>query len=312
MKTDSLRICKIWQGLVRIVCFAGLVVASDCPGDDWPHWMGPGTDGIWNEIGTIDQFPETGPKVLWRQQIGSGYAGPSVVGEQLFIMDRTTLEDRAGDKVENNIKQIGKIVGGERVRCLNTKTGEEVWSHEYECDYKIAYPTGPRCTPAVAGDQVFTLGAMGRLICFDKATGDVVWEKELTSEYETKPPVWGYASHPFVKGDMLLVPVGGKGSGVVAFNRNTGEEIWRAVTTTDICYAPLVMYEPDGAERQSIFWHADGITSFESGNRRGLLVHPISRGAKSVANRDRHADARRQSIIDQRVLQRLVVAGDRF
>ena len=262
------------------------LVSDNCKADDWPRWMGPKVDGVWRETGMIDAFPESGPNILWRQEIGSGYAGPSVVGDQLFIMDRTE-DENVGIKVENDFKKAGQIAGGERVCCRNVKTGEVAWSHQYDCPYEIAYPTGPRCTPTVDGDFVYTLGAMGRLICLKKDSGDVVWEKELTKEYETKPPVWGYASHPLVDGEKLLVPVGGKGTAVVAFNKMTGEEIWRAVTTLDICYAPLVMFEPKDAngERQLIFWHADGVTSLnpDSGEEHWYFKFPEERNASQTA-----------------------------
>ncbi len=236
--------------------------------DDWPRWMGANMDAIVKETGLIDKFPDTGPHVVWRQPIGGGYAGPSVVGNRVFIMDRTA-DKGDGGKVENNIRKAGEIAGGERIQCLDAETGEQIWQHVYDCPYKIAYPTGPRTTPAVDGEYVFTLGAMGHLICFKSGSGDVVWEKNLTEEYETKPPVWGYSSHPLVDGDNLIVPVGGEGSGVVAFNKRTGEEVWKAVTTLDIAYAPLVIYEKevDGKnQRQLIFWHAEGITSLDPKN----------------------------------------------
>jgi outer membrane protein assembly factor BamB len=106
-----------------------------------------------------------------------------------------------------------------------------------------------------------------------------------------KPPLWGYASHPLVVGDSLIVPVGGKGSGVVAFNKATGEELWKSVTTFDICYAPLMMYEPrdakgeKGAESQLIFWHADGVTSLnpESGKEYWTVKFPEERNASQTA-----------------------------
>ena len=146
--------------------------------DDWPRWMGPNMDAVVNESGLISKFPEGGPEVLWRQPIGPGYAGPSVVGDHLYVMDRT--EDAGkGNEVENAIKKAGQVAGGERVQCLNIQTGEQVWAHTYDCPYKIAYPTGPRTTPAVDGDHVYTLGAMGHLICFKSKSGEVVWEKEL-------------------------------------------------------------------------------------------------------------------------------------
>jgi outer membrane protein assembly factor BamB len=213
---------------------------------------------VLNDTDLIDSIPENGLETQWRIPIGAGYSGPSVVGERLFITDRTVPEAEPG---EGETKP-GEIPGGERFRCINANSGEVIWKHEYDCPYKIAFPVGPRCTPTVDGEHVYSLGAMGDLICFQVADGKIVWQKKLCEEYDTKPPLWGFSSHPFVDGDKLLVPVGGEGTGVVAFNKMTGEEIWRSVTTMDVAYAPLVMYEADD-ERQLIFWHADGVTSLD-------------------------------------------------
>jgi outer membrane protein assembly factor BamB len=252
-------------GFSRVLILASsLLIAcqaiQNVSADDWPRWMGPQYDGIWRETGMIDSFPESGPKVLWRQAIGAGYSGPSVAGGRIFSMDRTR-DDGVGIKVENKVP--GAMPGGERIRCLDLKTGTELWSHTYDCPYKIAYPTGPRCTPTVDGEFVYTLGAMGHLKCLTAAKGDLIWEKQLTEVYEARPPFWGYASHPFVDGENLIVPVGGKGTGLVAFEKKTGKEVWRSVTTNDIGYAPVVMYQPERAngERQLVFWHGRGITA---------------------------------------------------
>ena len=252
---------------------SSLIIASQlvqgASADDWPRWMGPQYDGVWREIGMIDSFPENGPKVLWRQEIGAGYSGPSIAGGRIFAMDRTK-DDGVGIKVENKVP--GAMPGGERVRCLDLKTGDVLWSHSYDCPYKIAYPTGPRCTPTVDGEFVYTLGAMGHLKCLATANGDVIWEKQLTEDYEAKPPFWGYASHPFVDGEQLIVPVGGEGTGLVAFEKKTGKELWRSVTTNDIGYAPVVIYEPEDSngERQLIFWHGRGITSVNPNDGKEL------------------------------------------
>lgn len=189
-------------------------------------------------------------------------------------MDRTADEGEGGS-VENDIRKRGEIAGGERIQCLDASTGETIWEHTYDCPYTVAYPTGPRCTPTVDGELVYTLGAMGNLICLKCGDGEVVWEKSLTDEYGTKPPPWGFSSHPFVDGDKVIVPVGGEGSAVVAFNKATGEELWRAVTTMDVAYAPLVMMEPiDGkGERQLIFWHAEGVTSLNPANGTEFWTH---------------------------------------
>ncbi|MFK7769556.1 MAG: PQQ-binding-like beta-propeller repeat protein, partial [Mariniblastus sp.] len=160
--------------------------------DDWPRWMGPTNDGVFHETGILDKFPENGPNVLWRQEIGAGYAGPAIAAGKVFVMDRTADAGK-GAAIENDFKKAGKLAGGERVQCLDLKTGETVWEHTYNCPYEIAYPTGPRCTPTVDGEHVYVLGAMGDLKCMTTAKGEIVWEKSLTGEYKTKPPLWGYA-----------------------------------------------------------------------------------------------------------------------
>ena len=232
--------------------------------DDWPHWMGPTHDGVWHETGILDRFPIGGPTVLWRSKIGQGHAGPAVVGDRIYVMDRT-IDDRPDDKNKSIARGPRSIAGGEQVICLDTKTGDAVWTYKYDCPYRIAYPTGPRCTPAVDGELVFTLGAMGKLTCLKSADGELVWEKELTTTYDCKPPLWGYSSHPYVDGDKLLVAVGGEGSGIVAFDKRTGDEIWKSVTTADIGYAPLAIYEHP-SERQLIYWHTESIDSLDPEN----------------------------------------------
>ena len=253
---------ELLKRLCSLSAFAAFLLLFLQPthADDWPRWMGPRYDGVWRESGMIESFGESGADIVWRQPIGPGYAGPSIADGRIFVMDRT-LDEGKGIKTENNIGRTGAIAGGERVVCLDAKTGEEIWSHQYDCPYRIAYPTGPRCTPTVDGKHVYTLGAMGNLICLTADEGDVVWEKNLTKAYDAKPPLWGYASHPFVDGDNLIVPVGGKGSGLVAFNKKTGDEIWKSLTTKDVAYSPVVMYEPAKGQRQLIFWHGEGITS---------------------------------------------------
>jgi outer membrane protein assembly factor BamB len=264
---------------VRLCLFVALFTYLSQPcfaqgTSDWPRWMGAKMDGVWREQGILEKFPEGGPKVRWRMPIGPGYTGPSVAAGRVFVMDRTKDEAK-GIGVENDIRKTGEISGGERIQCLDATTGKELWAHQYDCSYKIAYPTGPRCTPTVDDDRVYTLGAMGHLKCLLVSDGSVVWEKSLTELYGAKPPPWGYASHPLVDGPRLYVPVGGEGSGVVCFDKITGEEKWKALTVTDIAYAPLVIYEKDG-ERQLLSWNGDGVDSLnpETGERFWNVIFP--------------------------------------
>ena len=213
-------------------CFAALtlllVLSSLSYADDWPQWMGPNRDGVWHEDGIVESFPEKGLTVNWRVPIQLGYSGPAVVGDRVFVTDY----ERASGELSNSPGRKNKLKGKERVVCLNAGTGELVWKHEYDCPYEISYPSGPRCTPTVAGNHVYTLGAEGNLVCLTADEGKVVWSKELKAEYQTKAPHWGFSGHPLIDGDRLYCLVGGKGSVVVAFNRHTGEELWKAISAT--------------------------------------------------------------------------------
>lgn len=243
--------------LTSLLCM--VIVSSTQSMDDWPQWMGSRSDGVWRESGMIESFPDEGPKVLWRAEIGAGYGGPAIVGQDCYLMDRIKDAGKGGE-VENDIRKAGEILGSERILCIDMGSGKIKWSHQYDRPYNIAYPTGPRCTPTVVGDLVYTLGAMGDLLCLERHTGTVVWQKDLLKDFEAKPPLWGFSSHPMVDGDQLIVPVGGEGTAIVSLDRKTGQENWRALTTSDVAYAPVRIMELDG-QRQLIFWHAEGIDS---------------------------------------------------
>lgn len=224
-----------------------LSVCQPAVADDWPRWFGPNNDDSWSEGGLLEKFPEGGPKIVWRQPVQQGYAGPSVVGDRIYLMDFENRKRREGEDKRT-------VFGTERVLCLDTNTGETIWQHSYPAGYRVSYPEGPRTTPTVDGDRVYALGTMGHLMCLDAATGNVIWSKNLPLIYECKTPVWGYAIHPIVDGDKLICAVGGKESALVALNKHDGREIWRSLTVKEIGYAPPVFVH-EGKNRQLVFWH---------------------------------------------------------
>ncbi|HEY6563624.1 MAG TPA: PQQ-binding-like beta-propeller repeat protein, partial [Pirellulaceae bacterium] len=222
--------------------------------------------GVWRETGLATAFGPEGPPVRWRIPVHQGYAGPAVVGDALYVMDfikdpvvpeSTKPNPGSGDR-----PKFPPILGVERVLCIDPATGKERWRHEAKRDYRISYPEGPRTTPNVDGDLVFALGAMGDLICFDRHTGRVVWEKNLPTTYNTEPPVWGYAAHPLLDGEHLICSAGGKGSAIVALEKQTGREVWRSITAKEIGYAPPVIIER-GGKRQLIYWYDAAVAGLD-------------------------------------------------
>jgi outer membrane protein assembly factor BamB len=227
--------------------------------DDWPQWFGPQRDGVWREDGLTERFPPGGPKALWRQPLGTGYSGPAVAGDRVYVMDRRRASDAAGKPLRPT---RDGIPGDERIVCLAASDGKVLWQHRYDCPYRVSYPTGPRITPLIRDGRVYTLGAMGDLLCLDARTGTVHWAKNLMQDYHTEPPVWGYAAHLLLDGDLLYSLAGGEGSAVVALNKDTGKEVWRALTSEEVGYSPPMIYEA-GGKRQLIIWLSEALYSLD-------------------------------------------------
>jgi outer membrane protein assembly factor BamB len=253
---------------LALLCLAAL--SSPAMADDWPQWLGPQRDGVWRENGILQKFPAGGPKVLWRYKIGGGYAGPAVADGLVYVSDR--LLDAGQTDPENPFKTTNSL-GKERILCLESATGKPVWEDSIQCKYTISYPCGPRATPLVNGGKVYFLGAMGHILCNDAKTGKRLWLKDLCKEYEVRPPLWGFSAHPLIDGDDLICLVGKKPV-VVAVDKNTGKEKWRALEleAAQIGYCPPMIYT-FGGKRQLIIWHPESVNGLDPDTGKVLWSH---------------------------------------
>lgn len=244
---------------------------------DWPQWMGPNRDDVWLESGILEEFPSGGLRFLWRTPIHGGFAGPAVGGGKVFVTD---YERVVGDASPEPTKR-NQLQGKERVICLDAATGKQLWRHEYDCPYSIAYPAGPRCTPTVDQGRVYTLGAMGDLRCLDAASGALVWSHNLPKAYGAPVPLWGYAGHPLVYNELLICAVGNKGSAVVAFDKQTGQERWKALSANEIGYSPPTLITAGGV-RQLVIFNGEGLSSLNPDDGSRHWFEPL-RTAFSMA-----------------------------
>ena len=227
--------------------------------DDWPQWLGPQRDSVWRETGILQTFPAGGPPICWRTPVGGGYSGPAVAEGRVYLMDRQL--DKGVNNPADPFKR-GVIPGSERVLCLDQATGKILWHHDYDAPYTMSYPAGPRATPLVSGGKVYTLGAEGNLFCLDAQSGAVVWSHDFKADYGVPTPLWGFSANPLLDGNRLICVVGGTNTTAVAFNKDDGKEIWRALTAKEPGYCPPVIFTA-GGKRQLIVWHPESVNSLD-------------------------------------------------
>ncbi len=194
--------------------------------DEWPQWRGPKRDGVWRESGILEKFDAPRIPLRWSVPIAGGYSGPTVAGGRVYVTDRVTRP-----------KQV------ERVHCFEWKTGKKIWSHRYGAKYgEIQYRAGPRAAVLVDDGLAYSLGALGHLYCFVAADGTVRWKKDLKSEYKIRMPTWGISAAPVVEKSLLIVQIGGEDNAcLVAFDKKTGEERWKALPDDASYSAPIVI-----------------------------------------------------------------------
>ena len=242
--------------MMRLVSWLALFsvfgTATVVSGEDWPEFRGKGRRGVWNEDGILESFPDEGLEVIWRTPIGSGYAGPAVADGRVLVSD---------------FKRVERFRGFERILCLDEQSGEILWETEWETDYTglhEIFAIGPRATPTVDGNRVYVLGAMGKLVVLDVVSGHILWQKDFVKDYGASIPFWGMAGAPLVDGERVICVVAGEPDAkVVAFDKQSGKEIWRALSSDwEPGYSQPIIVEIAG-ERQLIIWHSQAISSLD-------------------------------------------------
>lgn len=288
--------CALSARFGVVLCFLSLTPLASAKtndGLDWPQWMGSDRDGVWKETGIVKQLPDGPPKVVWRVPVGVGYSGPAVADDRVFITDRQRATDAEGKPLRSTRQGLP---GNERLLCLNARDGKQLWEHAYDCPYTISYPNGPRTTPLVEAHWVYSLGAMGDLACLATTDGKPRWEKNLAKTYDVEPPVWGFAAHPLVEGELLICLAGGKGSAVVALDKKSGAEVWKSLDTEEVGYSPPMIYEL-GGRRQLVVWLSEAIYGLDPATGKQLWKQsypidiPVMRPAVNIVTVKKTGDA---------------------
>jgi outer membrane protein assembly factor BamB len=192
-----------------LLLFSFLFSTDVCLAADWPWWLGPNRNGISKETNLAEEFPGGRPRELWRTRIGAGFSGIVVAGNRLITM-----------AAEN---------GREKVLCFNAGNGNREWESDSDAIFEENSGNGPRGTPAIVGNRVYSHGAMGSVMCLDLATGRPFWRVNMRDVVGAEIPQWGLSSSPVVDGNRLFLISGGEGACGVALDTRTGRLLWRAV-----------------------------------------------------------------------------------
>lgn len=186
----------------------------------WPQFLGPDRNSISEQKDLLRSWPENGPEVLWTAGIGPGYGGPVIRNDRVYLLDRN------------------EETGYDIMRCFDFNNGSEIWNFSYAAPGSSSFP-GSRSVPTINGDRVYSVGPDGDLYCFDINTQKPVWNKNIRKDFGgTKMPVWAISQCPLVYGDLLIVSYSQDPySGLVAYNKLTGEIVWQTEAIGNETYA---------------------------------------------------------------------------
>lgn len=195
---------------------------------DWPQWRGPDRTDQSPDTGLMKTWPSGGPKRLWMSTNGGlGYSGYSIVDGKLYTM--------------------GLKEGVEFLIAMDANTGADLWSTEVGKRYENRWGDGPRTTPTVDGDRIYTMGGQGDLICARLQDGKQLWSVSMTEDLGGMIQNWGYTESVLVDGDKVICTPGGSKGTLAALDKMTGKLIWQTKEIIDDAqYSSPIVFEHNG------------------------------------------------------------------
>ena len=252
---------KTFARIAFLILSFPLIVVADTGNLGWPDFLGPARNGKSQEKIDIAPWQKTGPPIVWHKKIGTSYGAPTIANGRLFIFARH------GNKA--------------RLTCLESRTGTELWRFEYPTDYEdmYGYNNGPRCCPVIDEDRAYIFGTEGMLHCVGVSDGKELWKVDTTAQFHVVQNFFGIASAPAVEGELLIVQIGGSppgspkdiwgangrpkpnGSGIVAFNKYTGEVVYQVADELASYASPI--FTTISGRRWGFAFLRGGLVGFE-------------------------------------------------
>ena len=221
---------------------------------DWPQFLGPARDGMYAGANLNMTWPKEGPAVAWQMKVGEGFSAPVVAGGRLALFHRV------GNK--------------ERLDCVEARTGKPVWHYEYATDYQDDFSRGdgPRATPAIADGRVFAFGPAGVLTCLNFTNGAKLWSVDTGKEFGASKGFFGMVCSPLVEENSVLMNIGGKSAGIMAFDAASGKVLWKR-GSDEASYSSPVAATING-KRYALFVTRKFFTSLDSQNGKVVFEYP--------------------------------------
>ncbi len=242
--------------LTACLTWSSLALAAD-----WPQFRGPNRDDVSPDKGLLGQWPEKGPKLLWKGTgVGQGFSSVAVAGDRVYTM---------GNKDDTAY-----------IFALSRQNGKFLWEARVGEGGRGGGYQGTRCTPTVDGQLVYAIGPLGDLVCVESATGKEKWRKSFRDYRGTKPR-WDYAESPLIDGDRLVCTPGGRTATLLVLDKKSGEEVWKAPLGFSAGYSSVVISNSRGV-KQYVTLTADGTIGVRASD--GKLLWRYDRLARNTAN----------------------------
>lgn len=203
----------------------------------WTQWGGPTRDFIVSASHLADEWPDSGPRQIWKRQLGDGYSTILVDDGVLYTMYRTGTD--------------------EFTIALSAADGKTIWEHINPSPFTktmAEFGPGPHATPLIVGDRLYSVGTNAVLHCFDKKDGKILWKHDLIKDFNGELRARGYSCSPIAWQNTIILPLGSEknGPGAVALDLKSGELVWKSSTFAPT-YASPILIRFDGEDQLILF-----------------------------------------------------------